>query len=169
MSTLTAQNNQINFLFRSCNKLCSDVSKQFVPATISFSFKEDDFPPLTNVFRPVSKSVAARSIVVLSNVSGHVKRFYQYKPVKAVCSSNVSKQNACNVSSVSELFKPLTVNKPVCLTIVSKSNICNMSIASQHVNPLYVSKSMSSRNVCNQNVHIINSISHHTKPLSVGK
>ena len=97
--TLTAQNNQINFSFKSRNTLYSDVSKQSVLATISFSFKEDDFPPLTNVFRPVSKSVAARSIVVLSNVSGHVKRFYQYKPVKAVCSSNVSKQNACNVSS----------------------------------------------------------------------
>ena len=84
VSTLTAQNNQINFLFRSCNKLCSDVSKQFVPATISFSFKEDDFPPLTNVFRLVSKSgncsnhVAARSIVVLSNVSGHVKTFLSF-------------------------------------------------------------------------------------------
>ena len=86
---LTAQNNQINFSFKNCNTLYSDVSKQSVPATISFSFKEDffppedDFPPLTNVFRPVSKSgncsnhVAARSIVVLSNVSGYVKRFYQ--------------------------------------------------------------------------------------------
>ena len=42
-------------------------------------------------------------------MSGHVRHFYQYKPVKAVCSSNVSKQNACNVSSVSELVKPLNV------------------------------------------------------------
>ena len=54
-------------------------------------------------------SVIARSIVVSSIVSGHVRHFYQYKPVKAVCSSNVSKQNACNVSSVSELVKPLNV------------------------------------------------------------
>ena len=91
MSTLTAQNNQKNFSFKRRNTLYSDVSKQSVPATISFSFKEDDFPPLTSVFRPVSKSVAARSIVVSSNVSGHLKRFYQYKPVKAVYSSNVSK------------------------------------------------------------------------------
>ena len=91
VSTLTAQNNQINFSFKFRKTLYSDVSKQSVPATISFSFKEDDFPPLTSVFRPVSKSVAARSIVVSSNVSGHLKRFYQYKPVKAVYSSNVSK------------------------------------------------------------------------------
>ena len=48
-----------------------------------FSFKEDDFLPLTNVGRPVSKSgncsnlVTARSIVVASNVSEIVKRLYQ--------------------------------------------------------------------------------------------
>ena len=81
---LTAQNNQINFSFKNHNTLYSDVSKQSIPATISFSFKEDDFPPLTNVFRLVSKSgncsnhVAARSIVVLSNVSGHVKTFLSF-------------------------------------------------------------------------------------------
>ena len=142
VSTLTPQINQINFY--------SDVSKQSVPASISFSFKEDNFPPLTNVCRPVSKSgncsnhVTARSIVVSPNVSGHVKRLYQCKPVKAVCSSNVSKQNNCNVSSVSKLVKPLTVGKLVCSTIVSKSNICSASIVSQHVKPLNVSKSMSS-------------------------
>ena len=105
----------------------------------------------------------------MSNVSGHVKRLYKCKPVKAVCSSNVSKQNDCNVSSVSKLVKPLTVSKPVCLTIVSKSNICNLSIVSQHVKPLNFSNSASSCNIRNQNVHIINSISPHTKPLSVGK
>ena len=175
VSTLTLQNNQINFSFKNRNTLYSDVSKQSVPATISFSFKEDDFPPFTNVCRPVSKSgncrdhVTARSIVVWSNVSGHVKRLYQCKPVKAVCSSNVSKQNACNVISVSKLAKPLTVSKPVCSTIVSRSNICNASIVSQNVKPLNVSKSMSSCNLRNRNVHIVNSISHHTKPLSVGK
>ena len=169
VSTLTPQINQINFH--------SDVSKQSFPASISFSFKEDDFPPLTNVCRPVSKSgncsihVTARSIVVSSNVSGHVKRLYQCKPVKAACSSNVSKQNDCILSSVSKLVKPLTFSKPVCSTIVSKSNICNASqhVVSQHVKPLNVSKSMSSCNVRNRNVHIVNSISHHTKTLSVGK
>ena len=167
VSTLTPQINHMNFY--------SDVSKQSVPASISFFFKEDDFPPLTNVCQPVSKSgnfsnhVTARSIVVSSNVSGHVKHLYQCKHVKAVCSSSVSKQNDCNVSSVSKLVKPLTVSKPVCSTIVSKINIYNASIVSQHVKPLSVSKSMSSRNVCNRNVHIVNSLSHHTKPLSVGK
>ena len=163
VSTLTPQINQKNFY--------SDIPKQSVPASISFSFKEDDFPPLTNVCRSVSKSgnfsnhVTARSIVVSSNVSGHVKRLYQCKPVKAVCSSNVSKQNDCIVSSVSKLVKPLNVSKPVCSTIISKSNICNASIVSQHVKPLNVSKSMSSCNVRNRNVHIVNSISYHTKPL----
>ena len=174
-STLTKWNNQINLSSKNRNTLYSDASKQFVPLTISFSFKEDGFPPLTNVCRPVSKSgncsnhVTARSIVVSSNVSGHVKRLYQYEPVKAACSSNVSKQNACNVSSVSKLVKPLTVRKPVCSTILSKSNICNAGIVSQHVKPLTVNKSMNSCNVRNRNVHIVNSISHHTKPLSVGK
>ena len=167
MSALTPQINQMNFY--------SDVSKQSVPVSISISFKEDDFPPLTNVCRPVCKSgncsnhVTARSIVVSFNVSGHVKRLYQCKHVKAVCSSNVSKQNDCNVSNVNKLIRPLTVSKPVCSTIVSKSNICNASIVSQHVKPLNVSKSMSSCNVRNRNVHIANSISHHTKPLNVGK
>ena len=65
----------------------------------------------------------------------------------AVCSGNVSKQDDCNVISVSKLVKPLTVSKSVCLTIVSKGNICNASIVSQHVKPLNVSKSMSSCNV----------------------
>ena len=109
---------------------------------------------MTNVCRPVvsktgncSNHVTTRSIITLSNVSGNVKRSYQSKPVKAVCSSNVSKQNACNVSSVSKLVKSLTVSKPVCSTIVSKSNTCNASIAHQHVKPLNVSKPMSSCNV----------------------
>ena len=53
VSTLTAQNNQVNFSFKIRNTLFSDVSKQSVPATFSFSFKEDDFPPLTNVGQPV--------------------------------------------------------------------------------------------------------------------
>ena len=61
--------------------------------------KEGDFPALTNVCRPVSKSgncsnhVTARSIVVSSNVSEHVKHLHQCKAIKAVCSSNVGKQN----------------------------------------------------------------------------
>ena len=164
VSTLTSQNNQINFPLKNRNTLYSDVSKQSVPATISFSSKEDDFPPFTNVCRPVSKSRncsndnTTRSIAVLSNVSGHVKRLYQCKPVKAVCFSNVSKQNDCNVSSVSKLVKPLTVSKPVCSTIVSKSNICNASIVRQHVKPLNVSKFMNSCNVRNR-----------IEPLSVSK
>ena len=53
--------------------------------------------------------ITARSIAVSSNVSRHVKRLYQCKPVMAVFSSNVS--SACNVSSVSKLVQPkLPVN-----------------------------------------------------------
>ena len=75
--------------------LYSDVSKQSIAATISFSFKEDGFLPLINVGRPVSKSgnssnhVTARSIVVSSNVNEIVKRLYHWKPVKVLCSSDV--------------------------------------------------------------------------------
>ena len=119
MSRLTAGNNQINFSSNNRKTLYSDVSRQSVPATTSFSFKEDDFPPLNNVCRAVSKSlncsdhVTSRRILVSSKVSGHVKRLHQCKPIKAVCSSNVSKQNACNVRSVRKLTKPSTVSKPV--------------------------------------------------------
>ena len=104
VSTVTAQNNLINFSFKNRNTLYNDVPKQSVPAIISFSFMEDDFPPLTSVCQPASKSgncsnhVTTRSIVVSSIVSEHVKRFYQCKPVKAACSSNVSKQNACKIN-----------------------------------------------------------------------
>ena len=159
---LTVQNNQIIFSFNIHDTLYSDVSKQSVLATISFSFKEDDFPPLTIICRPVSKSgiysnhVTARSIIVLSNVSGHVKHLYQCKAFKTVCSSNVSKQN--------KLVKPLTVSKWVCSTIVRKSSICNKSIVIQHTKPLNVNKSMSSCNGCNRNIYIENTVSHHTKP-----
>ena len=45
-----------------------DVSKQFVPVTISFSFKEDDFPPLLDVFQPITKSVNDSSYVTARNV-----------------------------------------------------------------------------------------------------
>ena len=102
--------------------------------------------------RPVSKSgncsnhVTTRSIAVSSNC--RIAKFLdQCKHVKAVGSSNVSKQNASNVSSVSKLVEQLTVSKPVCSTIANKNNICNVSIVSQRVKPLNVSKFMSSCNV----------------------
>ena len=70
VSILTAQNNQITFSPKNRNTLYSDVSKQsFSAATLSFSFKGDNFSPLTNVCQHVSKSgnysnhVTGRSIV----------------------------------------------------------------------------------------------------------
>ena len=130
---------------------------------------------MNTVDRPVSKSgnssnhVTAKSIAVSSNVSEIVKRLYQCKPGEAVCSSNVSKPNACNVSSVSKLVEPLTFNKPVCSTFVRNSNISNVINVSQHVKPLNVNKYMSSCNVSNPDVYIVASVSHHVKPLSAGK
>ena len=112
--TLTAQNNQVSFSFKIRNTLYSDVSKQSVPATISYPFKKDDLTPLANVDQLVSKSgncnnhVTNRGTAASSNVCETEKRLYQCKPVKAVCSSNVSKQNVCNVRSVSKFVKPLT-------------------------------------------------------------
>ena len=76
----------------------------------------------------------ARSILVSPNFSGRVKRLYECRPVKVICSSNISMQKACNVSSDSKLVKRLTSSKLVCPTIVSKGNICNARIVSQHVN-----------------------------------
>ena len=110
------RNNQINFSSKNRNTLYSHVSKQSVPATISFSFKKDDFAPLTNVCRPVSKSgncsnhVTARSIVVSSNVSGHVKGLYQCKPVKVVCSSNVSTEAVDQRCCIKKVFLEISPN-----------------------------------------------------------
>ena len=126
VSTLTARSYQINLSSKNRNLLLVISLKNTFQLLFLFPLiKEDDFPPLTNVYRPVIKSrycsnhVTVRSIVVSPNVSGHVKRLYRCKPVKAVCSSNFIKQNACNVSSASKLVKSLTVSKPVCSTIAT--------------------------------------------------
>ena len=90
VSRLTARNNQINSSSNNHNTSHSDVSKQFIPATIYFPFKEVDFSSLSNVCRPISKSVnnsnhvTAKSILVLPKVSETVKRLYQRRPVKAL-------------------------------------------------------------------------------------
>ena len=139
VSTLTARNSQINFSSKHRNIIYSVVSKQSVPSTGSFSFKEDYFSLLINVFWHVTKSwncsshVTSRSIVVSFNLSRHVKHLYRFDltPVKSVCSDNVSKQNVCNVSSFSKPVKPLTVSKPVCLRIVLKY-FCLTSVQLTH-------------------------------------
>ena len=48
-----------------CNTLYSDVSKQSIPATISFSFKVD-FPPLTNVGQLNLETVVTMSLLEVS-------------------------------------------------------------------------------------------------------
>ena len=92
VSTLTARKLQKQFSSNNRNTY-GDVSKQFVLAIISFFFKEE------TISVNDSNHVTARSILVLSNVSGTVKRLYQCRLVKVVCSSNVSKQSACIVRS----------------------------------------------------------------------
>ena len=81
VSTLTARSYQINLSSKNRNLLLVISLKN--PFQLLFLFpliQEDDFPPLTNVYRPVFKSrycsnhVTVRSIVVSPNVSGHVKR-----------------------------------------------------------------------------------------------
>ena len=68
------------------------------------------------------------SPVYASSVSGIVKPLSISKPV---CSSNVTKRNACNASSVSQLIKPLNASKPVRSSKATKHNVCNASSVSQ--------------------------------------
>ena len=68
LSMLTAWNNLSINSSPIIKTLYSDVSKQFVPVTISFSFKEDDFPSLLDVFQPITKSVNNSSYVTARNV-----------------------------------------------------------------------------------------------------
>ena len=103
VSTLTARNNQLEYIVMFLNNpfpatisrggsriAAASKMELFVIIVNSFqpSFKEYYFPPLTNFCRPISKSVnccndvTARSILASSNVSEHVKRLYQCKPVQ---------------------------------------------------------------------------------------
>ena len=100
---------------------------------------DDKLPPLSNLCQLISKylnntnRVIATSTLVAINTC---KVFYQCGPLKVTCSSNASKWNNHNGSSVGKLAKPSTISKPICSTIVSKGNICNERILSQHVKPL---------------------------------
>ena len=97
----------------------SDITRQKVQMTISFSLNQHDFPPLSNVCLPI-----------LSNVSGSTTRFYQRKPLSNVKHVSVHVSPVC-VTSVSELVKPLNVSKPVCYSNATKRNVWNASSVSK--------------------------------------
>ena len=58
-------------------------------------------------------------VVTMSLLEVSLFRLMLVDMLNVVCSSNFSKQNACNASSASKLVKSLTVSKPVCSTIAT--------------------------------------------------
>ena len=99
--TITSRYKDINLSSTNSNTSYSDITRQEVQSTISFSLNEHDFPPLSNVCQPIS-----------SNVSE--SRLHQRKPASNVKLVSVH-VSPVYTSSVSELVKPLNVSKPVCL------------------------------------------------------
>ena len=144
--TITSRYKDINLSSTNSNTSYSDITRQEVQSTISFSLNEHDFPPLSNVCQPISSNVSESRLhqrKPASNVklvSVHVSPVYAssvselVKPLivsKPVCSSNATKRNVCNASSVSQLIKPLNVSKPLSSSKATKRNVCNASSVSQ--------------------------------------
>ena len=182
--TITSRYKDIILSSTTGNTSYSDIKRQKVQSTISFSLNEHDFPPLSNVRQPVSSNVSESRLhqcKPASNVklvSVHVSPVYAssvselLKPLnvsKPVCSSNATKRNFCNASSVTERIKPLNVSKPVCSSKTTKRNVCNASNVSQFTKPLNVSKPLCSSKVTNRNVCNTSSVSKLIKPLNVSK
>ena len=153
--TITSRYKDINLSFTNNKTSYSDITRQKVQSTISFSLNEHDFPPLSNVCQPI-----------LSNVSE--SRLHQYKPASNVklVSVHVSPVYA---SIVSQLIEPLNVSKPVCSSKTTKLNFCNASNFSQFTKPLNVSKPLCSSKVTNRNVCNTSSVSKLIKPLVLVK
>ena len=128
----------------------SDITRQKVESTISFSLNEHEVPPLSNVYHPI-----------LSNVSE--SRLYQCKPASnlKLVSVHVS---LVYTSSVSELVKSLNVSKLFCSRNATKHNFCKVRSVSQLVKPLNVGKTVSSNNVTGRNVSKVSSVSQLVKP-----
>ena len=153
--TVTSRYNLINLSSTNSNTSYSNITRQKVLSTISFSVNEHDFPPLSNGCLPI-----------LSNVSE--SRLYQRKPASNVklVSVHVSPVYA---SSVGELVKPLNISKPVCSSNVTKRNVYKASSASQLIKPLNVSKSVCSNNATRCNVSKVSSVNKLVKPSTVNK
>ena len=173
--TITSRCNHTNLYSTNSNTSYSDITRQKVQSTISFSLNEHDFPPLSNVCQPILSNVSESRLyqrkpasnvnlvsvrvspVYVSSVSELVKPLNISKPF---CSSNATKRNICNASSVSQLIKPLNVRKTFCSSKATKRNACNVSSVSQLIKPLNVSKPVcaskaTKRNVCNASSKII--------------
>ena len=145
--TITSRYKDINHTSTNSNTSYSDITRQKVQSTISFSLNEHDIPPLSNVCEPI-----------LSNVGESC--LHQHKPASNVklVSVHVSLVYA---SSGSELIKPLNVSKPVCSSNAAKSNICNASSMSQCIKPLNVSKPVCSSKITSVTpVMLVNSLNH---------
>ena len=117
--TITSRYKDIILSSTNGNTSYSDITKQKVQSTISFSLNEHDFPPLSNVRQPVSSNVSKPASNV-KLVGVHVSPAY--------------------ASTVSELLKPLNVSKPVCSSNATKRNFCNASSVRERIKPLNVSK-----------------------------
>ena len=182
--TITSRYKDINLTSTNRNTSYSDITRQEVQSTISFSLNEHDFLPLSNACEPILCNVGESclyqhkpasnvklvsvhvSLVYASSVSKLIKPLNVSNPV---CSSNATKSNICNASSMSQCIKPLNVSKPVCSSKTTKCNVCNASNVSQFTKPLNVSKPLCSSKVTNRNVCNTNSVSKLIKALNVGK
>ena len=174
--TITSRYKDINLSSTNNKTSYSDITRQKVQSTISFSLNEHDFPPLSNVCQPILSNVSESRLHQYKRasnvklVSVHVSPVYAsivsqlIEPLnvsKPVCSSKTTKLNVCNASNFSQFTKPLNVSKPLCSSKVTNRNVCNTSSVSKLIKPLGVSKTVCSSNASNS--VICNSI---CKPVS---
>ena len=172
--TITSQYHHINLFPSKSNTSYSDITRQKVESTISFSLNEHEVPPLSNVCHPILSNVSESRLYQckpasnLKLVSVHVSLVYtssvselvkSLNVSKLFCSRNATKHNVCKVRSVSQLVKPLNVGKTVSSNNVTGRNVCKVSSVSQLVKPSTVSKPARYNNVTQRNVRKVSSIS----------
>ena len=116
VSTLTARSYQINLSSKNRNLLLVISLKNLFQLLFLFPLiqeDDDDWPMFIDL------SLNLDIVVTMSLLEVSLFRLMLVDMLNVVCSSNFSKQNACNVSSASKLVKSLTVSKPVCSTIAT--------------------------------------------------
>ena len=114
--TISSRYNHINLSSTNSNTSYSDITRQKVQSNIPFLFNEHDFPPSSNVYQPNLLNASEPRLYQCKPASNVNVVSVHLSPVcgsKPVCSSNATKRNV-NVSSVSQLIKPLNVSKSVC-------------------------------------------------------
>ena len=102
--TISSRYNHINLFSTNSNTSYSDITRQKVQSNISFSLKEHDFPRLSNVCQPILFNVSESSLYQrkpASNVNVVSLRLSPVYGSKPVCSSNATRRNVSNASSVS--------------------------------------------------------------------